>query len=62
MKCSLCDGEIEKFRSPDGVVYWDEGHNAEPLSNGRCCGICNTTKVIPARIFMMREQTDAENA
>ena len=31
------------------------GHNAEPISkgHGRCCGTCNYTKVITARLQMM---------
>jgi len=56
MECSLCDGEIEAQRTPDGTVYWTEGHNAAPLSEGRCCDSCNAFKVIPARITIMKEQ------
>jgi hypothetical protein len=26
------------------------GNNAQPVKNGRCCDVCNSTKVIPARI------------
>ena len=31
------------------------GHNADPISkgHGRCCGTCNYTKVITARLQMM---------
>ena len=50
MQCSLCDGEIEPHLTPEGVVFWTKGHNAEPLSEGRCCDSCNAYKVIPARI------------
>ena len=51
MKCSLCRDEIDKQVNPiTGKVFWEDGHNAEPLSSGRCCSICNDTKVIPARI------------
>ena len=51
LDCSLCDGKIELQRNPmTGEIYWSEGHNAQPLSDGRCCSACNTTKVIPARI------------
>ena len=39
--CSLCGKKIESI--------WNS-HNAQPLNNGRCCGDCNTTKVIPARL------------
>jgi hypothetical protein len=37
--CCLCGGPYGPF-----------GHNAAPLSDGRCCGGCNDTKVIPARL------------
>ena len=50
MKCSLCDGQIEPHILPTSEEYWTEGHNAEPLNNGRCCDKCNAHKVIPARI------------
>ena len=56
MECSLCDGEIEAQRTPDGTIYWTEGHNAAPLSEGRCCDSCNSFKVIPARLTIMKEQ------
>jgi hypothetical protein len=47
MKCCLCDTEIE-------VLFgWAEGHNAEPLKNGRCCGDCNSLLVIPARLMIL---------
>jgi hypothetical protein len=39
--CVLCGGKL-------GDIY---GHNPDPLSSkGRCCGSCNTTRVIPARL------------
>lgn len=44
MKCCLCGNEIEV------VGTWKEGNNAQPLMEGRCCGYCNTTKVIPTRL------------
>lgn len=47
MKCSICFGEIEV------VGTWAEGHNAEPVNNGRCCGVCNDAVVIPARLRLM---------
>ena len=50
MKCCLCGEEIEVQASG-----YDMGHNPEPLANltlleERCCGVCNDTKVIPARL------------
>jgi hypothetical protein len=44
MKCSLCKGQIEIKGT------WKEGNNAEPIKRGRCCDVCNITKVIPARL------------
>ena len=43
------DRELQRDPST-GEVFWKEGHNADPLSEGRCCDTCNITKVIPARI------------
>lgn len=43
--CSICNGPIGI--EPGG---WTGGHNAEPINNGRCCGSCNETVVIPVRI------------
>lgn len=43
--CSICKGPI-------AITYWGwcGGHNAAPVTNGRCCDQCNDTVVIPARI------------
>lgn len=39
-KCILC-----------GKPYIGYGNNPEPLANkGKCCDLCNTTKVIPERV------------
>ncbi len=43
-KCSICNNKITGF-----------GNNAEPVNNGRCCDTCNFTKVIPARLEMLKE-------
>lgn len=48
--CSICKKEIDKQYSPISGKTYDEGHNAQPINNGRCCSFCNVTKVIPARI------------
>lgn len=37
--CSICQGQ-----------YVGHGNNAQPVNDGRCCGECNTTVVVPARI------------
>ena len=51
LKCSIChekiDGHVNQFTNK---VYWTEGHNAQPINNGRCCTICNDTIVVPVRL------------
>ena len=48
MKCVLCECDI----LPD-AHGWTQGHNAEPLAEGRCCSICNYGRGLPSRIFMV---------
>lgn len=45
MKCSICKSEIDV--QANGFT---EGHDAMPLSKGRCCTKCNDTEVIPLRM------------
>lgn len=45
MQCSICDGPI-----PVEHGTWTQGHNAEPVNDGRCCRECNDAVVIPARL------------
>ena len=42
MKCKICN-----------ETFLGHGHNAEPIANGRCCDVCNDTKVIPLRLDLM---------
>ena len=49
MKCSICTSEIDVQANG-----YKEGHNAFPISNGRCCTKCNDTEVIPIRIAIMQ--------
>jgi len=53
MRCSICNESMERalVRSPKA---WAEGHNAQPINNGRCCSTCNMIVVIPARIKEMQ--------
>ena len=39
--CSICTQPIDKQRTEDGTVYWEGGHNAEPIAKGSCCEKCN---------------------
>ena len=48
--CVICHKEIEKQYNAEGVMYWDQGHSAEPIANGRCCTKCNRKEVLPARL------------
>lgn len=50
MKCSICNSEIEKQLDENGKVFWDQGNNAEPINDGRCCDNCNMTVVLKARL------------
>jgi|TARA_R110002012_G_scaffold281924_1_gene471511 hypothetical protein len=45
MKCSICTNEIDVQANG-----YEGGHNALPLSSGRCCTKCNDTEVIPMRM------------
>ena len=50
MMCIICRGPIEPHVNAEGVIYWTEGHSAEPIGEGRCCNRCNADIVLPARI------------
>jgi len=48
LTCVLCDEKIY----PEPVSGWAEGNNPAPLADkGRCCKLCDDTKVLPARIL-----------
>ena len=49
LTCSICNELITVEASG-----WGEGHNAEPINDGRCCEACNATVVIPSRAFKLR--------
>jgi hypothetical protein len=44
MKCSICGKDIP------AVGGRADGHNAQPVNDGRCCDECNLTVVIPERM------------
>ena len=50
MICVICKNEIDKQYTEDGVMYWDQGNNAEPIANGRCCNKCDRDIVVPHRL------------
>ena len=51
--CVLCDTIISIENSPRNNR---NGHNAYPVSKGRCCGNCNDEKVLPFRKNLLKEQ------
>ena len=51
MDCSICFEPIVP-----NEWGWDQGNNAVPYNDGRCCDECNTTKVIPARIWILKRK------
>jgi hypothetical protein len=58
MKCNICCGNIDKkymvnVDTGEEVMYWGEGHNAEPLEEGRCCDSCNDY-VVGFRMFLIK--------
>lgn len=59
--CSICTEPIDKQRLEDGTVYWDQGHNAEPINHGRCCSSCNNSVVLPARLAQFGLKIEMEN-
>ena len=61
--CCICGGVIDKHYTPEGKMYWDKGHNPDPIEidaagelidkdadDYRCCDACNASVVIPARV------------
>ena len=50
MKCIICIEEIEVE-----ISGFSEGHNAEPIEEGRCCSDCNDMYVILARMKQLRQ-------
>ena len=59
-QCSICPEPIQEHKTPEGRVYWSDGHNAQPVNDGRCCDDCNEKVVIPARLadFFGRQKED----
>jgi len=49
IRCVICRGWID----PE-LGGWRGGHNASPISEGRCCAHCNDTCVVPTRLAIHR--------
>ena len=49
--CDICNGPIEHHKDENGQVYWNKGHNAEPVvEDGQACDTCNDRVVIRSRM------------
>jgi len=49
--CDICNGPIEHHKDENGQVYWNKGHNAEPVvEDGQACDMCNDKVVIRSRM------------
>lgn len=46
--CAICGG----------IIKDSESHNAEPVCSGRCCTVCNISRVIPARVEQQKKESD----
>mgnify|MGYP003628925700 FL=1 len=49
MNCSICQKPIDIQANG-----WKKGHNAFPLTEGKCCTTCNDNEVIPMRIAFLQ--------
>ncbi len=56
--CCLCGKKVEEKINYDGKVYWNQGEDAQPVKDGRCCGICNINIVLPARLKAHYQQQE----
>ena len=51
MNCSICKrNKINEF----GI----NSHNAQPVTDGRCCDTCNLMVVVPRRISDMKQMEE----
>ncbi len=58
-KCSICHGDIKPQRDElTQKIIWEHGHNAWPLSEGRCCDECQND-VLLARLRSMQNRENA---
>lgn len=55
-KCKICKGKIEIING------YRDGHNAQPVTKGRCCADCNSTIVMKARISTIEKIFDYKEA
>ena len=58
--CDICGGSMELHRDDHGEIYWNGGHNAWPVAEGRCCDGCHMT-VMAARFRLAEERAQFKN-
>jgi hypothetical protein len=55
--CCICGEKVEeKVNLATGEIYWNQGENAMPLKEGRCCSFCNTMLVFALRLRLIDEE------
>ena len=66
MKCVFCKRDIfvknhatDEYNPKQYNYQWSDGNNAEPLAKGRCCDICDCLLVIPHRMGLVTDVTNA---
>ena len=47
-KCVICQ-----------ATYTGFGHDAHPIANGKCCDVCQDTKVLPLRYDLFLSESPA---
>ena len=67
MRCSICGNEIQPVLM-GGNSVWTEGHNAQPINDGRCCDSCNDIVIlrrmndhVAAKYLVEGEETGESN-
>lgn len=59
MKCCICGNTLEGYgNNPDGAVWKKDDGEIEIgkfKSDDRCCDNCNSTFVIPGRIYLLQQ-------
>ena len=56
--CCICGGTVDLHRDLEtGRVFWDQGHNAWPIKEGRCCDNCQMAFVFPKRLQLAQESS-----
>ena len=57
-KCSICLAPVH-LHANDGHVYWSDGHNAKPITDGRACDSCNSQIVLTQRFCNISKMPSA---